>query len=309
MGQSDISVHTVRCAARRRGRGLFPALPSVKAAICDDCTLTFCCEGIQVLIEEDRYFWVRRFAQQFAFLTIFANQHDRSVVLVSIYRCLIDQIDCGAVFQRCFNHQWPIIEELDQDFLRLMNLLTVKPEVENLLLEIAIQADNGRQGHEQRDFEQEKTEALALCYRRIDAAVTLFKEGTIDKAEYLRLREQNEREIAHWESRTSDTEKLGLEFALCIEAVDKIHRLWTISSDEDRQGLVRNLFSSVTYDLDRRRITDFRLKPWAGRFLTVRAGLHELEQAAKNKEDAPEQDRQGACTKLLHTGLEPVFWP
>ncbi|MCL4251601.1 MAG: hypothetical protein KJ065_25850 [Anaerolineae bacterium] len=199
--------------------------------------------------------------------------------------------------------------ELEQDFIRLMGLLMVKPEVEHLMLEIAIQADNGRQVHEQRDFEQEKTEALALCYRRIEAAVNLYKEGTIDKAEYLRLREQNEREIAHWESRTSETEQLGLEFALCVEAVDKIHRLWTISSDEDRQGLVRNLFSSVTYDLDRRRITDFRLKPWAGRFLTVRAGLHELEQAANVKENAPQQDRQGACTELLHTGLLTIPLP
>ncbi len=106
-------------------------------------------------------------------------------------------------------------------------------------------------------------------------------------------------EIAHWESRTFDTEKLGLEFALCIEAVDKIHRLWTISSDEDRQGLVRNLFSSVTYDLDRRCITDFRLKPWADRFIVLRAALYEHEDKQKETADGS----LGMGKAMLHTGL------
>lgn len=127
-------------------------------------------------------------------------------------------------------------EELEEAFLRPIGFLDIKPEAQHLILELAIQADKSRQLPDEQDFEHQKAEGLALCYRRIDAAVNLYRDGTIDRTEYLRLREQNEREIAHWESRTSVTETLALEFAVCIEAVDKIARLWDISSVEDRQG-------------------------------------------------------------------------
>jgi len=87
--------------------------------------------------------------------------------------------------------------------------------------------------------------------------------------------EQNEREMAHWQARTTETEKLGLELAMCAEALDKLARLWDISNDEDRQGLVRSLFTEIVYDLDTQRIVDFRLKPWADRFIVLRAALYE----------------------------------
>jgi hypothetical protein len=47
-------------------------------------------------------------------------------------------------------------------------------------------------------------------------------DGEIEREEYLRIREVNEREMAHWEARTSETEKLAYELAMCIEAVDKL---------------------------------------------------------------------------------------
>ncbi len=36
---------------------------------------------------------------------------------------------------------------------------------------------------------------------------------------------------------------------------------------------MRNLFESIVYDIDYRRIVDFRLKPWTDRFLVTRASL------------------------------------
>ena len=54
-------------------------------------------------------------------------------------------------------------------------------------------------------------------------------------------------------------------------------KLWEISSNEDRQGMVTMLFEYIEYDLDTRRITDFRLKPWADNFLVLRAALYETE--------------------------------
>ncbi len=69
-----------------------------------------------------------------------------------------------------------------------------------------------------------------------------------------RRKEQNEREIAHWEARTSETEKIALELALCVEAIDKINQLWELGDDENKQGMARNLFSYIVYDLDIQRI-------------------------------------------------------
>lgn len=53
----------------------------------------------------------------------------------------------------------------------------------------------------------------------------------------MRRRQNNEREIARWESRTIETEKVALELTLCLEAIDRIDQLWDISDDEDKQGM------------------------------------------------------------------------
>ena len=167
-------------------------------------------------------------------------------------------------------------EVYEDDFARLIKLLSVRPEAIDLMTELAIQADkaNGA-SRTPADLEAEKREAIALCQRRIEAAVHLYSDGRMSREEYLSRVETNEREIAHWQTRTTETEKIALELAMCMEALDKIVRLWEISSNEDRQGLARSLFSSIVYDLDTQRIVDFRLKPWADRFLVLRAALYE----------------------------------
>jgi hypothetical protein len=51
---------------------------------------------------------------------------------------------------------------------------------------------------EEKDLETQKLEAIALCKRRIQAAVELYGDGHLSRAEYLRRVEQNEQEIATW---------------------------------------------------------------------------------------------------------------
>lgn len=192
----------------------------------------------------------------------------------------------------------------EADFRRLLNLLTIRDEALPLMTELAIQADTARginAGKE--DFEKQKQEALALCYRRLDAAVHLYRDGEIDREEYLRLKAAHEREIAHWEARTDETEKLALELAVCVEALNKLINLWDASSDEDRQGLVRSLFTQITYNLDTERIVSFRLKPWAERFLVLRAVLYADEENQK----ALTTQGQGLRNDLPHRGFEPLF--
>lgn len=193
----------------------------------------------------------------------------------------------------------------EADFRKLIQLLTIKPEMVNLMTELAIQADKGRSFGEGVDFEQQKQEAIALCHRRIDASVQLYGDGMIDREEYQRRVEANRREIQHWQTRTSETEKLALEFAMCLEAVDKIVRLWDAGNDEDRQGVVRTFFEYVVYDWDKRRIVDFKLKVWAERYLILRSTLYREEQKTEPDGSAS----QGVGNDVLHTGFEPVFWP
>lgn len=169
-------------------------------------------------------------------------------------------------------------ETYEADFRRLISLLDIHPDKLPLMTELAIQADRTLKNGD-IDPEKEKQEAIALCKRRINAAVVLFGEGRLDELEYKRRIEQNEREMAHWEARTTETEKAALELAMCMDAIHKIEQLWEMSSPEDKQGMARNLFSYLVYDLDTQRIVDFRLKSWADRFLCcgLRSMMTELK--------------------------------
>ncbi len=205
-------------------------------------------------------------------------------------------IKCG-----CQNRSVPC-DVIEKDFERLIQLLTVKPEMLDWMTEMAIQASKAFSSGE-IDLDKEKEEAIALCQRRINAAIGLYSDGLIDREEYLRRKEKNEREIAYWQARTTESEKAALELSMCLDAIDTLQRLWKISDDEDRQGMVRNLFTEVIYDLDAQRITDFRLKAWADRFLVLRAALYE---SGDTNEDV---SGQGLKRDMLLMGLEPMFSP
>jgi hypothetical protein len=211
-------------------------------------------------------------------------------------------VTCG-----CVNQSVPC-DVIDKDFSRLVKLLSISDKAFDLVQELAIQAQQGMSTDKSpADLEQEKQEAIALCRRRIEAAATLYGDGMIDKGEYRRRVEANEREIAHWEHRTGETERLALQLAMCMEAVDKLNRLWDASSDEDKQGLARSLFEYLVYDLDTRRIVYFRLKRWADEFVIVRGKLYEDEILSGTKEEA--LNIQGLGKDLPHRGLEPLFLP
>ena len=97
-----------------------------------------------------------------------------------------------------------------------------------------------------------------------------------------------------------------------MEAVDKLHRLWDTVTDEDRQGLVRSLFDYITYDLDTRRIVDFRLKAWVDRWIALRATLYASESDVEEPK-TPETGVQGMYTDVPHRGLRSrkrskFFW-
>lgn len=189
--------------------------------------------------------------------------------------------------------QRPVQREVyEEDFFRLVKLLEIKPEELEKMMFLASQVSPT--AAEAEDLETKRTEAIALCQRRMQAAIDLYGDGRINRQEYLRRVERNEREIASWQARTSDSEKLAMELTMCIHAIDTITRLWEVSSDEDKQGMARHLFEYVTYDLDRQEIIDFRLKPWADQFLMLRTALYAEERYYQLDDD----DRRVAPTGL-----------
>jgi hypothetical protein len=186
----------------------------------------------------------------------------------------------------------------EADFLRLIKLLEVKPEAVDRMLLLANQFNPTLA--EEKDLETQKSEAIAICNRRIQAAVDLYSEGRIGKKEYRRRIDQNEREIASWQARTNEHDKLGVELTMCLHAIETITRLWEVSTDEDKQEMARHLFEAVVYELDTQQIVDFRLKPWADQFLMLRAALYAEE--LHYEEDYNDN-------RLTPTGLEPVSTP
>jgi hypothetical protein len=100
-------------------------------------------------------------------------------------------------------------EIYEGDFFRLVKLLEVKPEAIEQMKTLALQVNTSMA--EEKDLETQKAEEIALCRRSIQAAIDLYGDGRIDRAEYQRRVERNEREIVSWEARTNDSEKLAVE--------------------------------------------------------------------------------------------------
>jgi hypothetical protein len=62
----------------------------------------------------------------------------------------------------------------------------------------------------------------------------------------------------------------------------KLSAIWDAGNADQRQSLIRSLFTHVVYDLDARRIASFKLKPWIERFVDLRV---QTEEIVLNSED------------------------
>jgi hypothetical protein len=147
---------------------------------------------------------------------------------------------CGCTNRSIARHKY------EEDFGRLLKLLTVHADELDVMTELSIQSLRAQAVADGIDLEAQKRAAIARCRRRTDAARHLYEDGDISREEYLKRKETNEREIAHWQARTTETEKVALELTLCLlEAIDRINHLWDISDDEGKQGMARTLFSYI----------------------------------------------------------------
>ncbi len=189
--------------------------------------------------------------------------------------------------RRCGCHNQSVLaEEIEADFSRLIDILQVQPTAIDLMAELAIQSRFGNLGSEdEATLEEQKTVAIAKHRRALKNNLTLFQDGEIEAEEYYRQKDHHERQIAHWEARTSDKQKIRLELTTTIEMVRRLKDFWSITSGEDRKLLAHSLFDEIVYDLDRKRIVDFTIKSWAEPFLILRAALYpdEMSEEMKNR--------------------------
>lgn len=201
--------------------------------------------------------------------------------------------------------------EIEAEFYRLVQLLEVDESTYPLMMELSIQSQRADWDLDDGiDYEEEKRLAIAKSHKRIENAKALCLAGDLSPDEYLRIKEQNDREIAHWEARTNSFKEEALEFTLCVETIRNMVRFWNIASDEDKQGMVHLLFEYIEYDLDAKRITDFRLKPWADKFVILRAALYETDMPhytneAKLDGDISVYDAELMARVMPPEGFEP----
>lgn len=161
------------------------------------------------------------------------------------------------------------LSAIEDDFRRLINLLTLNEETENVLFQYHIEQQKKESKDEQKEIESRRKREIAKLRGGIDSAQKMALSGDITFEEYAALKQEKERAIVHWESHTSTAEEKVLELNACIEALRRIQGLWEEATPEQRQVLARGLFEYIVYDLDQQRITSFRLHGWADHYLEL----------------------------------------
>lgn len=194
-------------------------------------------------------------------------------------------------------------DDLDADFGRLIKGLVISEDALASMLQHADQIDL-TPDPDAVDPLVERQRNMQRIKKKIRNIKTLFAEGLIEQDEFRQRMAENDRELAYWEAYTTGHEETMLELTKCLDAIERVANLWDMAQPKDRQLMARNLFDFLVYDFDKQRIVDFRLKPWADRFLVLRVALYD-DNTPENKKASPQVVKRN----LPHTGLEPVFSP
>jgi hypothetical protein len=192
-------------------------------------------------------------------------------------------------------------DTLEAEFVRLLEGLSIHPDQLTSMSELGIQMSGIVHVNDDIAVEAEKRAAIARLNRKKNNNLYLLKQGEISIEEYKAIADECDRELAHWEARTTEKAKIAVELAVAAEAFTKITTMWETSSDEDKQGLARTLFQYIVFDLDTHRIVDFRLKSWADRYMTLRTALYDNENGLE-----PDYSVQGQDTDVTLTGNEHI---
>ena len=177
----------------------------------------------------------------------------------------------GAKGCGCANRSVPR-SEVEADIGRLLHLMCVREDVVQEMVEQAAKVPSS----DKPRIDHQKKNALDRCQRRMQAAKRLFRDGDMEEAEYDAILNECEEEVQTWNRITSERDQLEYELKAAVEILSKLSALWDVGTVEQRQSLIRSLFAHLIVDLDARRIVNFKLKPWAERFIELRIQAENL---------------------------------
>jgi hypothetical protein len=157
--------------------------------------------------------------------------------------------------------------------------------------------------HRQRD-----AQAVADGEERFARAKQLYLGLEIDEAEYRTYQAQYRHDLEQLRIASSAS---SAQLAYCRAKLVTLQTAWQSGSVSEQRGLVRSLFHELVVDLDRCRITAFRLKTWLHDYLHVcavcLAGLAPPGASALN---LPESDLgQTILARLYPPSAHPAPGP
>jgi hypothetical protein len=163
---------------------------------------------------------------------------------------------------------------LDTDFGNLVKGLYIRTDQQDTILRLSAELIKAQHQNTDAQFEEKQREnAINSCKKRYAAIQHIYKRGEMTPEEYEIEIEEVKRELAYWQNYTTDLEQSLVELGQCIQAVNQITNFWDTSTVEERHKMVSAIFQGVFYDLDRQRITNIELQPWAERFIVLRYSL------------------------------------
>jgi DNA invertase Pin-like site-specific DNA recombinase len=166
-------------------------------------------------------------------------------------------------------------DEVEDDVGRLLQLMCVREDVVQRMIDHAADV-NPTDIKRLASLETQKKSAVERAQRRVQAAKRLFRDGDMEEAEYDAILRESDEEVQAWNRMTSEQEKVEYELRSAVEMLTKLSAVWDAGDAEQRQSLIRSLFSHFVYDLDARRIASFKLKPWVERFVDLRVQTEEI---------------------------------
>lgn len=103
--------------------------------------------------------------------------------------------------------------QLEDDFRRLVQLLTIKPEAQHLMLEMAMQVN--KDVEDTKDLERQKQAAIALLKQQLLNLLDLYKNAVITAEEYYRDKADRERQISFGKRERAIYRKRRLSLSAC----------------------------------------------------------------------------------------------
>jgi len=163
---------------------------------------------------------------------------------------------------------------VEADVVRLLGLLKPRSELLTMLLTLAAKV-SGHIKFKPVDLVQAHQLAIDRANRRIQAVRSQYRDGSMSSTEYKRQIAERQREYDDLADQPLPEKPLPpFDLTKCIGMLDKLADLWKTSDPDHRQALAQCLFTRIVYDLDRQRIVDYTLTPWARFFLSATGPLY-----------------------------------